>query len=72
MTVSFTQSWVFETKRLLIIENLDNIDHAFQGRPSIFIGGGGEELKITISEMPTASQSSFWGEKSLCHRVSDV
>ena len=40
MTVSFTQSWVFKTKRLLIIENLNNIEHAFQGRPSIFIGGG--------------------------------
>ena len=71
MTVSFTQSWVFKTKRLLIIENLNNIEHAFQGRPSIFIGGG-EELKITISGMPTAPPSSFWGEKSLCHRVSDV
>ena len=46
MTVSFTQSWVFETKRLFIIENLDNIDHTFQGRPSIFIGGGGGKNKI--------------------------
>ena len=71
MTVSFTQSWVFETKRLFIIENLDNIDHTFQGRPSIFIGGGGE-LKITISGMPTAPPSSFWRKKSLYHIVSDV
>ena len=45
MTVSFTQSWVFKTKRLLIIENLNNIEHAFQGRPSIFIGGGGGRIE---------------------------